>query len=160
RRDAIRRVHRARRARGAPTSRRRGLLSNALYVRHYGAAEGRSAPAARRARRRFGPCRAKSLWQRRAHAWRHAALSAAWGPLTAGDVACRRRFYLLAPVRPRRSFTLDCRRPREQSLFGADALSRPRALSAVRRNGYQFGAQARLCRGADDRRSTQEIAGG
>ena len=80
----------------------RGLVGDALHVRHHGAAEGRAAPPARRARRRGRACGAKSLRPRRAHARRHAALSHDGGALAAGHVAHRRRLRLPAPLRRRR----------------------------------------------------------
>ncbi len=117
--------------------------------------KGRAAPPARRARRGSRPCRAKSLCPWRAHARRHAALSHHGRALAAGDVAHRRRLHLPAPLRRRRGARADRRRTRQQSLSGADALSRPRASSAVRGKRRELGAQARLCRRADDRRSPE-----
>ena len=138
----------------------RGLVGDALHLGHHGAAKGRAAPPARRARRGGRPCGAKSLRERRAHARRHAALSHHGRALASGHVAHRRRFHLPAPFRRRRSPQTDRRRARDQSLSGADALSRSRSSSAVRGKRHELGAQARLCRRADDRRASEETAGG
>ena len=87
----------------SPRGHARNLVGDALHVRHHGAAQGRAAPPARRARRRRGSRRAKSLRARRAHARRHAALSHHGRALALGDVAYRRRLRLPAPVRRRAS---------------------------------------------------------
>ena len=70
--------------------------------------------------------------------------------LVGGAFICLRRFDVGAALEA------DRRRARQQSLSGADALSRPRASSAVRGKRRELGAQARLCRRADDRRSPEE----
>ena len=74
-----------------PRVERRSLVADALHVRHDGEAEGRAAPAARRARRRGRPCRAEPICAWRAHARRHAALSHDGRALAARHVADRRR---------------------------------------------------------------------
>ena len=64
-----------RRRRRAAAGRRRGLVGDALYVRHHRQAQGRAAPAARRTGRGAGPGGAEPLPLGRAHARRDAALS-------------------------------------------------------------------------------------
>ena len=140
--------------------RRRGLVGDALYVRHHRQAEGRAAPPARRARRGAGPCRAEPLPQRRAHARRDAALPHHGRALAARHVADRRHVRLPAAVRrgagagadrsARRSpISIWCRRSITTWCI-TSASNRRRAL----------GAQARLCRRLDDRRPAQEAVGG
>ena len=75
------------RARHRAARRRRGLVGDALYVRHHRQAEGRAAPPARRARGGAGPRRAEPLPQRRADARRDAALPHHGGALAASP--CR-----------------------------------------------------------------------
>ena len=79
----------------------RGVVGDALHLRHDRAAKGRAAAPARRARRGGRARGAKSLRQRRAHARRHAALSHHGRALAARHVADRRRFCVPAPVRCR-----------------------------------------------------------
>ena len=148
------------RARRRAARRRRSLVGDALHLRHHGAAEGRAAPPARRTRRRGRACGTESLRARRTHARRHAALSHHGRALAARDVADRRRFRLPAALRAGQALELIAAEKHQQSLSGADALSRPCSPSAVRRERRQLGAQARLCRRADDRRPAQEAYGG
>ena len=67
-RHHVRGAGRGGRAGCAAARRCRGLVGDALYVRHHRQAEGRAAPPARRARRGARPCRAEPLPHRRAHA--------------------------------------------------------------------------------------------
>ena len=129
--ERARRAHSSRRC--AAAGRCRGLVGHALYVRHHGAAQGRAAPPARRARRGARACGAESLPPRRAHARRDAALSHHGCALAARDVADRRRLRLPAAFRCCARARADRGREDHQSLSGADALPRPRPSRALRR---------------------------
>ena len=88
-----------RRERVRAASRARGSVAAALHLGHDRAAEGRAAPAPRRARRRPRPCRAEPVRPRRAHARCHAALPHDGRALAAGDGARRRDLRLPAALR-------------------------------------------------------------
>ena len=123
----------SRRARRRAARRRRRLVGDALYLRHHRQAERRAAPPARRTRRRGRACGAEPLRARRTHARRHAALSHDGRALAAGDVADRRPLRLPAALRGGKGAGADRGREDQQSLSGADALSRPRAQRTLRR---------------------------
>ena len=150
----------ARRAGCPAPRRRRGLVGDALHVRHHRQAQGRAAPPARRARRGARPCRAEPLPQRRAHARRDAALSHHGGALADRHVADRRHVRLPAALRRGARAGADRGGEDHQPLSGADALPRPRASRALHADRRVVGAQDRLCRRLDDRRAAQGIAGG
>ena len=87
----------------AAARRRRGLVGDALHLRHH-----RASPRACRAASAPSAPRRSPMWRRistarRAHARRHAALSHHGRALAAGDVADRRRVRLPAALRRRRA---------------------------------------------------------
>ncbi len=140
-----------------PRVERRRLVGDALHLGHHRQAEGRAAPAARRARRRARPCGAEPLPQRRAHPRRHAALSHDGRALAARHVADRRRLRLPAALRRGARAGTDRARADHQPLSRADALPRPRASSgAFKGTDVALRAQARLRRRADDRRPAED----
>jgi hypothetical protein len=85
-------------------------------------AEGRAAPAPRRARRFARPCCAEPLRPRRAHPRGHAALPYDGGAFAAGDGPDRRNLRLPAALRSRRCAGADRARAHHQPLPGADAV--------------------------------------
>src|SRR5579871_2022317 len=157
-RHSIRRARRALSARCTAAGRCRSVVGDALHLRHHGTSERRAAPAARRTRRGLGARRAKPLRPRRAHARRHAALPHHGGALAACHVAHRRRLRLPAPLRRRARAADDRSRADHEPLPGAYPLPRSRSSSAVRHDRRQLGAQARLCRRADDRWFAEKAA--
>ena len=134
RRDFIPNHDRARGRGGAAARRRRRLVGHALYLGHDREAEGRAAPAARRAGGGGRACGAKPVRLRRTHARRHAALSHHGRALAPRHVADRRRLRLPAALRGGEGARPHRGRADHQPLSGADALSRPRSRRAFRQD--------------------------
>ena len=140
---------------GAPGATRHGRrhLADALYLRHDRPAQGRAAPPSCRTRGGARACRAEPLRARRAHAWRHAALSHDGRALAARDGAGRWLLRLPAPLRRARSARPHRARAGDHSLSRADALSRSAGSDGFARR-RSFGLpQARLCRRRHARRA-------
>ena len=157
----VRRAGGGRRAATQPRADCRGLVGDALHLRHHRKAEGRAAPPARRTRRGARPCRAEPLSRCGERTLGVMPLYHTMGvrsllamSLIGGAFVCLPRFDVA----------------RALELIAAEKITNLYLVPTLyhdlvhherfKRRRRQLGAQARLCRRVDDRRAAQGIARG